>query len=278
MKKLLYFTADWCGPCRQMSPNVSMAMDKFGEIYTLEKIDVDTQPVLCSRMNVRGVPTMIILDEQGQEVARKTGAMNYSKFVEWLADYRVLAATVTMPVTDDYCVLKKPRKGNTMLTTLRNWFYKDTRVVVQAGPHMMAGHDVTMSTVATGHELEKWHITRNTSPWPVKIGTYAVIDITNFWDPLDIAYWATFHSVMGSVDVTGQIECSGVKPMIYFGADNPMIGQPSFTIWSADGSMTYKRRFGEGDEYVFSDKSGHNVKIRRNGDSSYKEWTVTIDP
>lgn len=165
-----------------------------------------------------------------------------------------------------------------MLKKLQNWFYKDTHVVVKAGPHMEAKHDVTMSTVMTGNNLEKWTISKSTKNWPEKIGTYSAISMKNFYNPESIAYWLAFNESIGSVDVTGMIECKDVKPLVYFACNNPMIGQPHCSIWSIDGSIQYKHHLDENQSFMFSDHSGHNVLVERKGDSSYKEWVITIDP
>lgn len=165
-----------------------------------------------------------------------------------------------------------------MLKIIRNLFYKDTHVVVRAGPHMEAQHDVTMSTVISGNELDKWTITKNTQHWPEKTGTYSAIDIDSLFDPEAIAFWLVFNQEMGSVDVAGTIECNNVKPLVYFGVNNPMIGTPYCTIWSVDGGIQYKHSLDENQSFMFRDNSGHNVLVQRNGDSDCKEWVLTIDP
>lgn len=167
-----------------------------------------------------------------------------------------------------------------MLKKIRNFFYKDTRVVVKPGPHMEATHEVSMANPQDYH-MQFWRIKKTYSEqeWPVKIGTYSIISVDNIVDPIEAGFWSIVKLIAGpSVDVSGQIVCDGVKPKVTFAADNPMIGKPSFSIKSENGVEVYKRRFSEGDEFVFNDNVGHNIHIRRNGDSSYKEWTITIDP
>jgi thioredoxin 1 len=89
MEKLFYFTADWCGPCRMSSPvveDIFTSVEGIKNLYSLERVNVDQEPELASRMGIRGVPTFVILDDQGKERARHVGAMPKAKMLEWLAD------------------------------------------------------------------------------------------------------------------------------------------------------------------------------------------------
>jgi thioredoxin 1 len=53
------FFAEWCGPCKALSP----VLEKFSEGYAgrvkIAKVDVDHNPGLAQRFQIRGVPTMI---------------------------------------------------------------------------------------------------------------------------------------------------------------------------------------------------------------------------
>ena len=69
MKKILYFSAPWCGPCQMFGP----VMEQIGQIVPVEKINVDDNPTLAATYNVRSVPTTIILRDN-QEVQRFIGA------------------------------------------------------------------------------------------------------------------------------------------------------------------------------------------------------------
>ena len=70
MKKLLYFSAGWCGPCRQLGPVMEQLQT---EGVTIQKIDVDSNPEICQQFGVRNIPT-VILTVDGAEVIRKVGA------------------------------------------------------------------------------------------------------------------------------------------------------------------------------------------------------------
>ena len=68
MKKILYFTAAWCGPCKALGP----VMDSLQGQINFDKIDVDSNTELSAQYGVRGVPSLILL-ENGEEVSRLVG-------------------------------------------------------------------------------------------------------------------------------------------------------------------------------------------------------------
>ena len=69
MRKILYFTAAWCGPCKALSP----IMDSLQGQINFDKIDVDTNTDLSAQYGVRGVPSLVLV-ENGNEVGRLVGA------------------------------------------------------------------------------------------------------------------------------------------------------------------------------------------------------------
>ena len=70
MKKFIYFHAPWCSPCRQLGP-IMEEVAKEG--ITVQKIDVDKNPEMSQHYGVRNVPTVILLNEMGEEQGRKVG-------------------------------------------------------------------------------------------------------------------------------------------------------------------------------------------------------------
>ena len=71
MKKFIYFSAPWCGPCRMFGP----IMDRVSQSgIPVEKINVDSAPQVAAAYNVRSVPTTILVDSQGEEISRFVGA------------------------------------------------------------------------------------------------------------------------------------------------------------------------------------------------------------
>ena len=71
MKKILYFTAAWCAPCKALSP----VMDSLQGQINFDKIDVDTNTDLSAQYGVRGVPSLILV-ENGNEVSRLVGVQS----------------------------------------------------------------------------------------------------------------------------------------------------------------------------------------------------------
>jgi len=69
MKKILYFSAAWCAPCKALSP----VMDSLQGQINFDKIDVDTNTDLSAQYGVRGVPSLVLV-ENGNEVGRLVGA------------------------------------------------------------------------------------------------------------------------------------------------------------------------------------------------------------
>lgn len=57
---LLYFYADWCGPCRMVSPIVSEIADERSDIK-VGKINVDEQPELAAQFQVMSIPMLAVM-------------------------------------------------------------------------------------------------------------------------------------------------------------------------------------------------------------------------
>ena len=78
MKKLLYFSAGWCGPCRQLGPIME---ELQSEGITVQKIDVDSNPEICQAFNVRNVPT-VVLTIDDLDRGRKVGLNPKQSYLE----------------------------------------------------------------------------------------------------------------------------------------------------------------------------------------------------
>ena len=78
MKKFLYFSAEWCGPCKMVGP----VMEELNsEGYEVQKIDVDNNPELSQQFGIRNIPT-VVLTVDDVDSGRKVGANPKQAYVE----------------------------------------------------------------------------------------------------------------------------------------------------------------------------------------------------
>lgn len=80
--KALKFYAEWCGPCKALTKVIETAGDKI--TVEIEGIDIDTCGSRSAEWHVRSIPMLLLLDDSGKEISRKTGAMNEAQLLEFL--------------------------------------------------------------------------------------------------------------------------------------------------------------------------------------------------
>lgn len=71
---LVDFKADWCGPCKMMAPVLKQVKQNFKDQIMIIKIDIDKNPAVAQRFDVKGVPTLILF-KQGKPVWRQSGVL-----------------------------------------------------------------------------------------------------------------------------------------------------------------------------------------------------------
>lgn len=79
---LLDFYADWCGPCRMVSPLVDEIAEE-NEQFVVGKINVDDQPELAEKFGVYSIPTLVVL-KGGKVVQQSTGARPKAQILDML--------------------------------------------------------------------------------------------------------------------------------------------------------------------------------------------------
>ena len=83
---LVDFWAEWCGPCKMLTPVLESISDEFADKLKITKLNVDENPETAPKFGVRGIPTLILFKE-GQVVATKVGALTKSQLVAFLNDH-----------------------------------------------------------------------------------------------------------------------------------------------------------------------------------------------
>jgi len=74
MKTVIKFSAGFCLPCQQLKPIFDEVIQEINDIKVVE-IDVEEHPDIASSYKVRGVPCVIVTDENDNVLAMKTGMM-----------------------------------------------------------------------------------------------------------------------------------------------------------------------------------------------------------
>jgi thioredoxin 1 len=69
---LVDFWAEWCGPCRMLSPVVDELAGELSDKVKIGKINVDEEPELAQRYGVMSIPTLVVLKE-GKVTASSVG-------------------------------------------------------------------------------------------------------------------------------------------------------------------------------------------------------------
>ncbi len=78
---LVDFFATWCGPCQMLTPILKQVKDNLGERITIIKIDVDKNQELASKLQVRGVPTMMLY-QNGEQLWRQSGVLSKEEIIK----------------------------------------------------------------------------------------------------------------------------------------------------------------------------------------------------
>ncbi|SFI97881.1 thioredoxin [Olleya namhaensis] len=78
---LVDFYAEWCGPCKTMSPILKDVKDNLKERVSIIKIDVDKNQELASKYQVRGVPTLLLF-KNGKQVWRQSGVLQKNELID----------------------------------------------------------------------------------------------------------------------------------------------------------------------------------------------------
>ena len=77
------FWAEWCGPCKQLSPVVDELAEDMKDSIKVVKVNIDDAPEAPTKYGVRGVPTLMIF-KGGQVVDTRVGGMPKSQLQEWI--------------------------------------------------------------------------------------------------------------------------------------------------------------------------------------------------
>jgi thioredoxin 1 len=76
--RVLKFSASWCQPCKQLSKT----LEAMEFPYEISEIDVDANQEAAIEYGIRNVPTMILVDENHNQIKRVSGAMTKTQIIK----------------------------------------------------------------------------------------------------------------------------------------------------------------------------------------------------
>lgn len=93
---LLDLWAEWCGPCRMVSPVLEKLAGQYAGRLKLVKVETDRAPGVSRQFGVQAIPTLLVL-EGGREIARQIGAAPQDRLHQWLAEALATAGASSNP-------------------------------------------------------------------------------------------------------------------------------------------------------------------------------------
>ncbi|MDR1518490.1 MAG: thioredoxin [Dysgonamonadaceae bacterium] len=75
------FWAEWCGPCKMVSPVIDQLADEYQDGVVIGKVDVDNNDEATSKYGIRNIPTILFI-KNGEVVDKLVGASTKNVFVE----------------------------------------------------------------------------------------------------------------------------------------------------------------------------------------------------
>ena len=80
---LVDFYADWCMPCKRLSPILESVSDSLTGRVKVVKVNVDESPNVAQKFGVRSIPTLVLIKD-GEVVSRQTGAGTEQQLLEFI--------------------------------------------------------------------------------------------------------------------------------------------------------------------------------------------------
>ena len=80
---LIDFWAEWCGPCKEISPILEEISDEMKDTVKVVKMNIDENPNIPNKYGIQSIPTMIIF-KKGEPISTKVGLVIKSELKNWI--------------------------------------------------------------------------------------------------------------------------------------------------------------------------------------------------
>jgi len=77
------FWAEWCGPCKQLSPTLASVAEELSDKVDVYKMNVDENTETPTTFGIRGIPTLIMF-KNGEKIAAKSGNLPKQALTDWI--------------------------------------------------------------------------------------------------------------------------------------------------------------------------------------------------
>ena len=84
---LVDFFAEWCGPCKIMAPILEDVKKQMKDQITILKVDVDKNQAIAQKLQIRGVPTLVMY-KSGKQLWRQSGVVQTSDLLQIINDFK----------------------------------------------------------------------------------------------------------------------------------------------------------------------------------------------
>jgi len=149
------FWAEWCGPCKILSPLLERATAEADGAFDLVKIDVDSNQELAAEFGVQGIPTVVAFRD-GAAVSRFTGAVPEATLRTWIDDFMPTAVDALVDEARDAVLAGD---GETAERLFRGALLEDPA-------HVDAGTGLAALLIAAGDTEEALIVLGRLTPTP----------------------------------------------------------------------------------------------------------------
>jgi len=84
---LVDFWAEWCGPCRQMSPTIDEVAQEMEGSVKVFKMNIDKSKETAAKYGIRSIPTLMIF-KAGASFSTKVGASPKGVIIDWIKEHQ----------------------------------------------------------------------------------------------------------------------------------------------------------------------------------------------